>query len=200
MLGRLYSQTLRCRFNNHRNRLKQLCGLYLYHHFSSNGHTLDDISIMPIEEVVSEPDDGITLGCKRLQREEFWYRELHVHVCTIYPYGLNDNVKGVGNVSKSDGELIVYALFNRSERKFRKRKPHRRRRRVTSNEVSEQIKSVVFGYKSTGFTFRLHYYMYLMGLTKYKMRIVADVISTLVIDEVVKASPFLLVLCYLLMI
>ena len=74
------SHTLRCRFNNHRNRLKQLCGLYLYHHFSSDGHTLDDISIMPIEEVVSEPDDGITLGCKRLQREEFWYREL----CTMY--------------------------------------------------------------------------------------------------------------------
>ena len=68
--------------------MKQLCGLYLYHHFSPDGHTLDDISIMPIEEVVSEPDDGITLGCKRLQREEFWYREL----CTIYPYGLNDNV------------------------------------------------------------------------------------------------------------
>ena len=65
------------------------------------------------------------------------------YVLLIYPYGLNDNVKGVGNVSKSDGELIVYALFNKSERKFRKRKPHRRRRRVTSNEVSEQIKSVV---------------------------------------------------------
>ena len=53
------SQTLRCRFNNHRNRLKQLCGLYLYHHSSSDGHTLDDISIMPIEEVVSEPDDAL---------------------------------------------------------------------------------------------------------------------------------------------
>ena len=181
------SQTLRCRFNNHRNRLKQLCGLYLYHHFSSDGHTLDDISIMPIEEVVSEPDDGITLGCKRLQREEFWYREL----CTIYPYGLNDNVKGVGNVSKSDGELIVYALFNKSERKFRKRKPHRRRRRVTSNEVSEQIKSVVFGYKSTGFTFRLR--SYLMGLAKYKMKIAADVISTLVIDEHIPTRVMLLV-------
>ena len=33
------SQTLRCRFNNHRSRLKQLCGLYLYHNFSSDGHT-----------------------------------------------------------------------------------------------------------------------------------------------------------------
>ena len=48
------SQTLRARFNNHRNRLKQLCGLYLYHHFNSDGHSLDDINIMPIEEVVLE--------------------------------------------------------------------------------------------------------------------------------------------------
>ena len=71
-----------------------ICGLYLYHHFSSDGHTLDDISIMPIEEVVLKPNDVISLPNKRLQREEYWYREL----CTVYPYGLNDNVKGVGNV------------------------------------------------------------------------------------------------------
>ena len=45
---------------------------------------------MPIEEVVLEPGDSLTLPNKRLQREEFWYREL----CTVYPYGLNDNVKG----------------------------------------------------------------------------------------------------------
>ena len=35
------SQTLRNRFNNHRNRLKQLCGLYLYHHFNSDSLTLE---------------------------------------------------------------------------------------------------------------------------------------------------------------
>ena len=74
------SQTLRCRFNNHRSRLKQLCGLYLYHHFSSDGHTLDDISIMPIQEVVLEPNGVISLPSKRLQREEYWYLEL----CTVW--------------------------------------------------------------------------------------------------------------------
>ena len=55
------SQALRSRFNNHRNRIKQLCGLYLYHHFNSDGHTPEDVSIMPIEEVVLEPGDGITM-------------------------------------------------------------------------------------------------------------------------------------------
>ena len=55
----------------------------------ATGHTLDDISIMPIEDEVFEPNDEISLPSKRLQREEYWYREL----CTVYPYGLNDNVK-----------------------------------------------------------------------------------------------------------
>ena len=62
---------------------------------------------MPIEEVVLERNDGTTLPSKRLQREEYWYREL----CSVYPYGLNDNVRGVGNVSKSDESLIVYTLL-----------------------------------------------------------------------------------------
>ena len=52
-----------------------------------------------------------------MQREEYWYREL----CTVFPYGLNDNVKGVGNVSSKIGEgLVVYSLFNRHNRKYRK--------------------------------------------------------------------------------
>ena len=126
------SQTLRCRFNNHRSRLKQLCGLYLYHHFSSDGHTSDDISIMPIEEVVLEPIDVISLPSKRLQREEYWYREL----CTVYPYGLNDNVKGVGNVSsRTDDGLAVYKLFNKQKRKFRNHTAHMKRRKVDSRVV-----------------------------------------------------------------
>ena len=59
------SQTFRCRFSNQRKRLKQLCGLYLYHHINSGGHTdtLEDIGIMPIEWVMSEPNDTISLAC-----------------------------------------------------------------------------------------------------------------------------------------
>ena len=147
------SQTLRSRFNNHRNRLKQLCGLYLYHHFNSDSHTLEDISIMPIEEVVLEPDDSMTLPNKRLQREEFWYREL----CTVYPYGLNDNVKGVGNVSSMSRseDLIVYTLFNKHESKYRKRKPGRCRRKVVVKEVAEHVKCNVMKYKNINFTLNL---------------------------------------------
>ena len=61
------SQTLRSRFNNHRNRLKHLCDLY---HFNSDGHSLNDIVIMPIEEA---PNENTTISAKLLAREEFWY-------------------------------------------------------------------------------------------------------------------------------
>ena len=64
------------RLNNHRNRLKKLSCQYLYQHFNSDGHTEDDISIVPIEEVKLTPTDKISLSAKRLEREDFWYREL----------------------------------------------------------------------------------------------------------------------------
>ena len=51
---------------------------------------------MPIEAVFHSPEDTTTIGSKLLSREEFWYKEL----VSIYPYGLNDNVKQLGNVSK----------------------------------------------------------------------------------------------------
>ena len=86
-------QTLRSRFNNHRARLKQMCDIFLYNHFNSDNQSIEDINIMPIEEVTVEPEDQMTLADNLSAREEFWYREL----CSVYPYGLNDNVYKVGN-------------------------------------------------------------------------------------------------------
>ena len=45
------NQKLRSRFNNHRNRLKSMTNLYLYNHFSSDGHNEGDMCIMPIEKI-----------------------------------------------------------------------------------------------------------------------------------------------------
>ena len=78
---------------------------------------MDDISIMPIEAVLHSPKDTTTIGSKLLSREEFWYKELG----SIYPYGLNDNVK-LGNVSKKIGHgLFINYMFNKHRRKFHKR-------------------------------------------------------------------------------
>ena len=44
------SQALCSRRNNHRNRVKQMCDLYIYQHFNSDGHSAEDIMVMPIEK------------------------------------------------------------------------------------------------------------------------------------------------------
>ena len=143
------SQTLRSRINNHRNRLKNLCDLYLYQHFNSDDHSEDDILVMPIEAVSISKGECITLTAKRRHREDYWYRELK----TIYPYGLNDNVKGVGNISKCrDRTLVIWKLFNRHMRKYRKRPAEARKRnghRICN--VETELKSMLSNYKSVGF-------------------------------------------------
>ena len=78
---------------------------------------------MPIEEVT--PSDRANMTSLRLDKEDYWCREL----CTYYPYGLNDNVRGVGNISKKP-ELVVNTLFHKRDRKFRKRSARRRRRNL----------------------------------------------------------------------
>ena len=79
---------------------------------------------------------GLVLS-QRLERENYWCREL----CTYYPYGLNDNVCGVGNISKQHG-LVVYTLFNRRQRKFRKR--NKRRRKIDYDDLTSRLKDCVF--------------------------------------------------------
>ena len=101
--------------------MKRLTNLYLYHHFSSDGHTEDDISIMPIRQITFSVRANVTV--LRLGREYYWCREL----CMYYPYGLNDNIRGIGNISKKPG-LVVNELFNGRDRKFRKRNGHRRKK------------------------------------------------------------------------
>jgi len=82
-------------------------------------------------------------------------------------------------VSKKIGDgMIVYTLFNRSERKYRKRKPQRQRRRVLARDVVSEMKHILSDYKHCRFTFRLRTYM--MCLPKYRLKIAAETVDKLV--------------------
>ena len=50
--------------NNHRQRLNQMCNLFLYQQFCSSDHSEDDIHIMPIEEVSLEEGECLSLASK----------------------------------------------------------------------------------------------------------------------------------------
>lgn len=80
--------------------------------------------IIPIEKIEDMGSRSASTS-KRLEWEGYWCTELY----TYYPYGLNNNVRGVGNISKMKGELVVTILFHRNKRKYRVHKHHRRRKK-----------------------------------------------------------------------
>ena len=108
---------------------------------------MDDIAIMPIEEIT--PIHGVNVTSLQLEREDYWCREL----CTYYLYGLNDNVRGVANISG----LVVNELFNRRGRKFRKRSGYRRRRKFHINDLTSRLENCLHVYKSLFFVFNVRY-------------------------------------------
>ena len=76
------------------------------------------ILIQPIQHITQNPGEtekDITI--RRLDRERFWMLELG----TTYPYGLNDRLQHVGNVSHSSvrSRNNVLNLFNRHQRRKR---------------------------------------------------------------------------------
>ena len=107
------SQLLRCRINQHRACIRRTNPTTLIaKHFASEGHSLEDLEIMPIENVSPRPQESQSnVDQRRRMREEFWIRELG----TLDPYGLNDKIQSWGSLSqKSQGSLIVtYSLFNK---------------------------------------------------------------------------------------
>ena len=134
--------------NNHRASIKSLKPQFLYKHFISDGHRLEDMFVQLIESIVVAPNKRASTYSKRLEREEFWIRELK----TTYPYGLNDNICGVGNISKQNDELIVWKFFNKHP-KTRKRKSKRPSHKNTKKPTNPRdwLKNKLGNYRSMCF-------------------------------------------------
>ena len=71
--------TLRTRFYLHRSHISKNMGTHVTKHFNSQGHTLQDMKCMPIEQILSDSH------AHRHKREQFWICKLK----TRHPQGLN---------------------------------------------------------------------------------------------------------------
>ena len=122
--------------------------IVLTRHFNLPGHTVDDIRIQPIEHITQSPgetEQNVTI--RRLDRERFWMLELG----TMYPYGLNDRLQHVGNVSQSyvRSRNNVFNLFNRHQR--HKRSHGRRSNSRRNSEITlDQLRNLYNGGRSHG--------------------------------------------------
>ena len=88
---------------------------FLYQHFRQSGHSVDNISIQPVEQV--SYDDNTTSSFKskaRLIAEFKWIQNLQ----TPFPLGLNDNIFQSGNISK-DPSIDIFSIFSQRKRRSR---------------------------------------------------------------------------------
>ena len=152
---------------------------FLYQHFCSNGHNEDDITIMPIEEVSLEEGECLSLASKRLQREEYWYKEL----ATVDPYGLNDNVKNLGNISKKGTEnVVVWSLFNKKPRKFKKRALKRKRKHKTTRiDLEHRLRNLVSNCNKPGLVHEIKTLVF--SLLQRKLGILIDLANDLLLEQ-----------------
>lgn len=136
-------RTIKTRLREHlykiKNKNKSLN--FLYQHFYKSGHTVDNLSIQPVEQLTFDANVTETYKFKaRCIAELAWIKRLQ----TPYPLGLNDNIYSIGNISKSD-KIDIFSLFHERKRKTRshgKRRNgnlKRRHRRVINLEQCYSI-------------------------------------------------------------
>ena len=82
--------------NGHRSSAKSGKNLFLYQHFQMEGHDFTEATVQIIDYIDSSTVLNITKALEDL--ELLWINTL----CTAYPLGLNDNIKGTGNISQSN--------------------------------------------------------------------------------------------------
>jgi len=114
-------RSVHCRFSEHRYSIKKGHTI-LAKHFRKTGHTVENMRLTVLELVEEN---------NLKEREDFWIRQL----ITPYPFGLNDKIKGYGNV----GAATCYDLKTRNHPYFslplpRKPRSHGRKRRRSKRQ------------------------------------------------------------------
>jgi hypothetical protein len=139
------SQSLRNRVNGHKHAIRREKETLLYRHFRiddahKNRRIEDLIEIQVVEKIYNldaEEQVDRKLTERRLLREYFWM----VSLFTIYPFGLNDKVKGFGSVWSNS---VICEKFNhyrafKSIHVFFGRNRKRKKRQVVSRNCRSKV-------------------------------------------------------------
>ena len=99
---------------------------YLVQHFNNNDHSISNL-IVKIIDYLPETKDNVN---ELFDLENYWMRTLN----SIYPFGLNNNVKGLGNISRTDLSQLntsTSPYFSVPQKRRRRSHGHRSRNKET---------------------------------------------------------------------
>lgn len=131
-------RTLKDRMMEHiRNVKNKKLNTKLVQHYNSEGHSYLDLSFKILDSYQSENSTKNI----RMEKENFWIRLLN----TAYPMGLNDQIKGYGNINESVSSLDkVSHPYWSFEIKLVNRKPNKNKKYNNNNlNITEFIESII---------------------------------------------------------
>ena len=111
------NRMLKTRFYEHFRRISnpKKTDTFLYRHFKRTGHSVNDISIQPVEKIYYDVNSTARFKIiKRHETELKWIKSLQ----TPFPLGFNDNIYHEGNISKMP-DFDIFSLLECRKRKTR---------------------------------------------------------------------------------
>ena len=108
---------LKTRFNEHYRRMSKpkKTDTFLYRHFKRTGHSINNISIQPVEKIYYDVNSTARFKIiKRHETEVKWIKSLQIP----FPSGFNDNIYHEGNISKMS-DFDIFSLLECRKRKTR---------------------------------------------------------------------------------
>ena len=89
------------RMNKHRSKINKSTfnSVYIVQHFSKEGHNFKEARIQIIDYILENENLRVLKN-----KENFWINTLN----TAYPLGLNDNIRGFGNVSQGNAGNVYF--------------------------------------------------------------------------------------------
>lgn len=150
---------LRERMSGHRSKLSERDPkLYLYKHFhAKNGHVMTDFKVTVIEKIPKDPDTTKNEQLL-LAREKFWIYKLQ----TLYPFGLNDSIKGFGNISFKGTQNVPYFVPEFATK--RKKRSHGKRRHKHTKVSVPNFENLVQLYKGDNGRYLLRCHIFSLPL------------------------------------
>ena len=107
---------IRSRMNGHRSGVNHSLDLELYKHFNQDDHSILSMRVRILEKIYHHTNSSALSSPFRRQRELHWIRQLG----TAMPYGCNDNIKDIGNLSSPRcSDVNVMGLFDSPVRRKR---------------------------------------------------------------------------------
>ncbi|MCP3682639.1 MAG: GIY-YIG nuclease family protein, partial [bacterium] len=131
------------RFSEHLYNIKmQKYHSFLVLHFNSDGHMHNDAKILIIEKL-----SILTTQSTREIQEDLWIRSL----VTAFPFGLNDRIKGYGNISNNLNPMLykTHPYFSLPLPSTKSHRTHGRPRRCKWKQGSQVIDSLLNLLKDT---------------------------------------------------